>query len=94
MKVILQDNVANRVLSTIGEFGWGGAASTASLVDPSEEITMSNQWRNRRGESPVDDRETASCVVSHDRAAATSQMLLVSQMRREIRWRKKSDAAV
>jgi len=37
---VLQDNVANRVLSTIGEFGWGGAASTASLVDPSEEITM------------------------------------------------------
>jgi CubicO group peptidase (beta-lactamase class C family) len=37
---VVQDNVANRVLSTIGEFGWGGAASTASLVDPSEEITM------------------------------------------------------
>ena len=37
---VLQDNVANRVLSTIGEFGWGGAASTASLVDPSEAITM------------------------------------------------------
>jgi CubicO group peptidase (beta-lactamase class C family) len=37
---VLQDNIANRVLSTIGEFGWGGAASTASLVDPSEEITM------------------------------------------------------
>ena len=36
---VVQDNIANRVLSTIGEFGWGGAASTASLVDPSEEIT-------------------------------------------------------
>ena len=36
---VVQDNIANRVLSSIGEFGWGGAASTASLVDPSEEIT-------------------------------------------------------
>ena len=29
----------NRARS-IGEFGWGGAASTASLVDPAEAITM------------------------------------------------------
>ena len=36
---VVQDDVANRVLSTVGEFGWGGAASTASLVDPSEAIT-------------------------------------------------------
>ena len=36
---VVQDNIANRVLSSIGEFGWGGAASTASLVDPSEAIT-------------------------------------------------------
>jgi CubicO group peptidase (beta-lactamase class C family) len=37
---VVEDNVANRVLSTVGEFGWGGAASTASLVDPAEELTM------------------------------------------------------
>jgi CubicO group peptidase (beta-lactamase class C family) len=36
---VVEDNVANRVLSTIGEFGWAGAASTASSVDPAEEIT-------------------------------------------------------
>ena len=36
---VVQDNVANKVLSTIGEFGWGGAASTAFWVDPAEEIT-------------------------------------------------------
>jgi CubicO group peptidase (beta-lactamase class C family) len=36
---VVQDNIANRVLSSIGEFGWGGAASTASLVDPAEGIT-------------------------------------------------------
>jgi CubicO group peptidase (beta-lactamase class C family) len=36
---VVQDNIANRVLSSIGEFGWGGAASTASLVDPAEDIT-------------------------------------------------------
>jgi CubicO group peptidase (beta-lactamase class C family) len=37
---VVQDDVANRVLSTAGEFGWGGAASTASLVDPTEAITV------------------------------------------------------
>jgi CubicO group peptidase (beta-lactamase class C family) len=36
---VVQDHVANRVLSTIGEFAWGGAASTAFWVDPLEEIT-------------------------------------------------------
>ena len=36
---VVQDNVANKVLSTIGEYAWGGAASTAFWVDPAEEIT-------------------------------------------------------
>jgi len=36
---VVQDNVDNKVLSTIGEFAWGGAASTAFWVDPAEEIT-------------------------------------------------------
>jgi CubicO group peptidase (beta-lactamase class C family) len=37
---VVENNVANRVLSTVGEFGWGGAASTAFWVDPTEEITV------------------------------------------------------
>ena len=36
---VVGDNVANKVLSTNGEFAWGGAASTAFWVDPAEEIT-------------------------------------------------------
>ena len=36
---VVQDSVANKVLSTNGEFAWGGAASTAFWVDPAEEIT-------------------------------------------------------
>jgi CubicO group peptidase (beta-lactamase class C family) len=36
---VLLDNVANRVLSTPGEFGWGGAASTVFWVDPAERVT-------------------------------------------------------
>jgi CubicO group peptidase (beta-lactamase class C family) len=36
---VVQDNIDNKVLSSIGEFAWGGAASTAFWVDPSEEIT-------------------------------------------------------
>jgi CubicO group peptidase (beta-lactamase class C family) len=36
---VLLDSVANKVLSTPGEFAWGGAASTAFWVDPTEEIT-------------------------------------------------------
>jgi CubicO group peptidase (beta-lactamase class C family) len=36
---VVQDNIDNKVLSTIGEFAWGGAASTAFWVDPAEEIT-------------------------------------------------------
>jgi CubicO group peptidase (beta-lactamase class C family) len=34
------DPVASRVLSGPGEFGWGGAASTAFFVDPREELTV------------------------------------------------------
>jgi CubicO group peptidase (beta-lactamase class C family) len=37
---VMQDPVANRVLTTPGEFGWGGAASTAFWVDPREQITV------------------------------------------------------
>ena len=33
------DPVANKVLSSPGEFAWGGAASTAFWVDPVEDIT-------------------------------------------------------
>jgi CubicO group peptidase (beta-lactamase class C family) len=36
---VVQDNIENKVLSSIGEFAWGGAASTAFWVDPDEEIT-------------------------------------------------------
>jgi CubicO group peptidase (beta-lactamase class C family) len=31
--------VKTKVLSSAGDFGWGGAASTAFWVDPSERIT-------------------------------------------------------
>jgi CubicO group peptidase (beta-lactamase class C family) len=31
--------VANKVLSTAGEFAWGGAASTFFFVDPAERLT-------------------------------------------------------
>jgi CubicO group peptidase (beta-lactamase class C family) len=33
------DPVATKVLSTRGEYSWGGAASTAFFVDPAEELT-------------------------------------------------------
>lgn len=36
---VVQDAVANKVLSTDGEYAWGGAASTAFWVDPAEGIT-------------------------------------------------------
>jgi CubicO group peptidase (beta-lactamase class C family) len=36
---VVQDAVENKVLSSVGEFAWGGAASTAFWVDPSEGIT-------------------------------------------------------
>ena len=37
---VQQDNVDYKVLSSIGEFAWGGAASTAFWIDPAEEITV------------------------------------------------------
>ena len=36
---VLQDPIAAGTLGTPGEYGWGGAASTAFWVDPAEEIT-------------------------------------------------------
>ena len=36
---VVQDAVDNKVLSSDGEFAWGGAASTAFWVDPEEQIT-------------------------------------------------------
>ncbi|MER2530360.1 MAG: serine hydrolase domain-containing protein [Candidatus Competibacter sp.] len=36
---VVVNPVANKVLSSPGEFGWGGAASTAFWVDPVEDIT-------------------------------------------------------
>ncbi|HZU73537.1 MAG TPA: serine hydrolase domain-containing protein [Acidimicrobiales bacterium] len=37
---VVQDPVKNKVLCSAGEFAWGGAASTAFWVDPSEAITV------------------------------------------------------
>ena len=37
---VVEDPVKNKVLSSKGEFGWGGAASTAFWVDPAEQITV------------------------------------------------------
>ncbi|MBV8957705.1 MAG: beta-lactamase family protein [Actinobacteria bacterium] len=37
---VLENPVANKVLSSGAEFAWGGAASTAFWVDPVEEITV------------------------------------------------------
>jgi CubicO group peptidase (beta-lactamase class C family) len=36
---VLLDPVANKVLSNLGEFAWGGAASTFFWVDPAEQLT-------------------------------------------------------
>ena len=36
---IVLDPVQNKVLSSAGEYAWGGAASTAFWVDPAEQIT-------------------------------------------------------
>jgi CubicO group peptidase (beta-lactamase class C family) len=36
---VLEDPVANKVPASKGEFGWGGAASTAFWVDPVEQVT-------------------------------------------------------
>lgn len=37
---VLLDPVASRTVSSPGEFGWGGAASTAFWVDPVEQVTV------------------------------------------------------
>ncbi|HTF55354.1 MAG TPA: serine hydrolase, partial [Pseudonocardia sp.] len=34
-----QDAAASKILSSPGEFAWGGAASTAFWVDPVEDLT-------------------------------------------------------
>jgi CubicO group peptidase (beta-lactamase class C family) len=36
---VVLDPVANKVLSSSGEYAWGGAASTAFWVDPKEDLT-------------------------------------------------------
>jgi len=36
---VVENPAENKVLSSIGEYAWGGAASTAFWVDPTEEIT-------------------------------------------------------
>jgi CubicO group peptidase (beta-lactamase class C family) len=36
---VVESSVDNKVMSSVGDFGWGGAASTAFWVDPTEEIT-------------------------------------------------------
>ncbi|MGH3320793.1 MAG: serine hydrolase domain-containing protein [Streptosporangiaceae bacterium] len=36
---VLEDPVANKVLSSPGELSWGGLASTAFWIDPAEEVT-------------------------------------------------------
>ena len=38
---VVMDPVQNKVLSTVGDFGWGGAASTTFWVDPVEDLTVS-----------------------------------------------------
>ncbi|MDQ1443658.1 MAG: hypothetical protein QOI20_122, partial [Acidimicrobiaceae bacterium] len=37
---VVDDAAKNKVLSTEGEYAWGGAASTAFWVDPVEEVTV------------------------------------------------------
>jgi CubicO group peptidase (beta-lactamase class C family) len=37
---VLRDAVKAKTLSSIGEFAWGGVASTAFWVDPAEELTV------------------------------------------------------
>lgn len=37
---VLQDPVKAKTLASAGEFAWGGAASTAFMVDPVEDITV------------------------------------------------------
>lgn len=37
---VLQDPVKAKTLASVGEYAWGGAASTAFWVDPAEELTV------------------------------------------------------
>jgi CubicO group peptidase (beta-lactamase class C family) len=37
---VTDDAAAAKVLGSVGEYGWGGAASTAFWVDPAEELTV------------------------------------------------------
>jgi CubicO group peptidase (beta-lactamase class C family) len=37
---VVIDPAANRSLASVGEYMWGGAASTAFWVDPVEEVTV------------------------------------------------------
>ena len=37
---VTMDSVRHRALSSVGEFAWGGAASTSFWVDPAEDLTV------------------------------------------------------
>ncbi len=37
---VVEDPAAGKVLSTVGEYSWGGAASTAFWIDPDEELNV------------------------------------------------------
>ncbi|HEV2011285.1 MAG TPA: serine hydrolase domain-containing protein [Candidatus Limnocylindria bacterium] len=37
---VVEDPVSNKVLSSIGELSWGGAASTAFWIDPAEQLIV------------------------------------------------------
>jgi CubicO group peptidase (beta-lactamase class C family) len=37
---VVEDPAAYRVLTSAGEYGWGGAASTAFWIDPAEDLTV------------------------------------------------------
>jgi len=37
---VVIDAAAQKTLGSVGEFSWGGAASTAFWVDPAEELTV------------------------------------------------------
>lgn len=42
---VLQDPIASGTMGSLGEFGWGGAASTAFWIDPVEQIDVISQRR-------------------------------------------------
>ncbi len=37
---VLADPAVNQAIGTVGEYGWGGAASTAFWIDPKEELSV------------------------------------------------------